>query len=136
MVPVVIQANEDGSETTIVESNRVVEFLEDLQPQPPLFSSQPNQKAEQKYWMDHIGSKIVPYFYRFLKAVEADQKQMQARDNMLEGIVTITAAMDYKGPFFNGTELSAVDIAFFPLCVSNRNVTWRVPKLSFANRRL
>ncbi len=33
---------------------------------------------------------------------------------MLEGIVTITAAMDYKGPFFSGTELSAVDIAFFP----------------------
>jgi glutathione S-transferase len=114
MVPVVIQTNEDGTETTIVESNRVVEYLEDLQPQPPVFSSQPNQKAEQKYWMDHIGNKIVPYFYQFLKAVDADQKQAQSRDNMLEGIATITEAMDHKGPFFNGTELSAVDIAFFP----------------------
>jgi hypothetical protein len=49
--------------------------------------------------MDHIGNKIVPYFYRFLKAVDADQKQAQSRDSMLEGIATITEAMDHKGPF-------------------------------------
>ncbi len=114
MVPVVIQANDDGSETTIVESNRVVEYLEDLQPQNPIFADQPNQRAEQKYWMDHIGNKIVPYFYQFLKAVEVDQKQAQSRENLLEGIVTIAEAMDHKGPFFDGPELSAVDIAFFP----------------------
>lgn len=114
MVPVLIQPNKDGSETTIVESNRVVEYLEDLQPQKPIFADHPNQRAEQKYWMDHVSNKITPYFYQFLKAVEPDQKQVQSRDNMLAGMLTITEAMDHKGPFFNGDELSAVDIAFFP----------------------
>jgi len=114
MVPVVIQQNDDGSETTIVESNRVVEYLEDWQPQPPIYSCLPNQKAEQKYWMDHIGNKIVSYFYKFLNAVEVDQKQAYLKAKLLAGMLTITEAMDHNGPFFNGAELSAVDIAFFP----------------------
>jgi len=114
MVPVVIQQNGDGSETTIVESNRVIEYLEDWQPQPPIYSHLPNQKAEQKYWMDHIGNNIVAYFYKFLKAVEVDQKQAYLKAKLLAGMLTITEAMDHKGPFFNGVELSAVDIAFFP----------------------
>jgi glutathione S-transferase len=114
MVPVVIQPNADGTETTIVESNRVIEYLEDLQPMTPVFASQPNQKAEQKYWMDYVGNNIVPYFYKCLKAVEPDQKQAYLRGKLLAGMVTITEAMDHKGPFFDGVELSAVDIAFFP----------------------
>jgi glutathione S-transferase len=114
MVPVVIQPNADGADTTIVESNRVIEYLEDLQPMTPIFASQPNQKAEQKYWMDHVGNNIVPYFYKFLKAVEPDQKQAYLREKMIAGMATITEAMDHMGPFFDGAELSAVDIAFFP----------------------
>lgn len=114
MVPVLIQSNDDGSETTIVESNRVLEYLQDYQPQPPIFADQPHQKAEQKYWMDHVNNKITPYFYQILKSLEADQKQVHFRDKMLEGIVMIVEAMDDTGPFFNGNELSAVDIAFFP----------------------
>jgi glutathione S-transferase len=114
MVPVVIQMNEGGSESMIVESNRVVEYLEDLQPQPAVFSSQPSQKSEQKYWMDHISNKIVPYFYQCLNAVETDQKQAQLRGNMLLGMLAIPEAMSQKEPFFNGAELSTVDIAFFP----------------------
>lgn len=139
MVPVVIQANNDGSETTIVESNRVVEYLEDLQPQSAVFFSQPNQKAEQKYWMDHVSNKIVPYIYQFLKTAKADQKQAQSRDKMLVGMLTFIEAMDHKGPFFNGAELSAVDIAFFPFAfridqllnkyrnfeVPNNNAVWQ-----------
>lgn len=114
MVPVLIQPNNDGSETTIVESNRVVEYLEDLQPQTPMFAEQPNQRAEQKYWMDHVSNKIVPHFYQFLKAVEPDHKQAQSEDKLLAGMLTISEAMDREGPFFNGAKLSAVDIAFFP----------------------
>ena len=114
MVPVLIQPNDDGSETTIVESTRVLEYLEDLQPESPIFANQPNQKAEQKYWMDHVSNKITPYFYQFLKAADSDQVQAQSREKLLDGIISITQAMDDGGPFFNGDQLSAVDIAFFP----------------------
>jgi glutathione S-transferase len=64
--------------------------------------------------MDQVGNKITPYFYQFLKAVEPGQIQIQSRESMLEGIVPIAEAMDDTGPFFNGDNLSAVDIAFFP----------------------
>ncbi|MFT5658865.1 MAG: glutathione S-transferase [Gammaproteobacteria bacterium] len=113
-VPVLIQANDDGSKTTIVESNRVVEYLEDYYPENPVFADHPNQRAEQKYWMDHVSNNITPRFYRFLRAVEPNQKQAESRDKMLAGMITISEAMDSTGPFFNGDELSAVDIAFFP----------------------
>jgi glutathione S-transferase len=90
---------------TIAESNRVIEYIEDFHPQSPVFSSQPNQKAEQKYWMDHGNNKIVPYFYQFLKAVDANQHQAQLRDYMLAGMLTFTEAMDHEGPFFDGAQL-------------------------------
>ena len=115
MVPVVIQQNGDGSETTIVESNRVIEYLEDWQPQPPIYSHLPNQKAEQKYWMDHIGNNIVSYFYKFLNAVEVDQKQAYLKAKLLAGMLTITEAMDHKGPFLMESNCQQSILLFFPL---------------------
>jgi len=94
LVPVVVQANVDGSDTTIVESNRILEYLEDYYPEnTPLFSDSPNRRAEQKYWMDQVSNKITPYFYRFLKMPEAGKQQDEARDKMLEGLMAITQAM-------------------------------------------
>ena len=115
LVPVVVQANSDGSDTTIIESNRILEYLEDYYPdKTPIFSDSPNQRAEQKYWMDHVSNKITPYFYRFLKTPEAGEKQDEARDKMLEGLTAITQAMSSEGKYFAGDRLSAVDIALFP----------------------
>ena len=115
LVPVVVQANGDGSDTTIVESNRILEYLEDYYPEnTPIFSDSPNRRAEQKYWMDQVSNKITPYFYRFLKMPEAGKQQDEARDKMLEGLMAITQAMSSEGPYFSGERLSAVDIALFP----------------------
>jgi glutathione S-transferase len=115
LVPVVVQANGDGSDTTIVESNRILEYLEDYYPEKaPIFSDSPNRRAEQKYWMDHVSNKITPYFYRFLKMPEAGKQQDEARDKMLEGLMAISQAMSREGPYFSGERLSAVDIALFP----------------------
>ena len=115
LVPVVVQANGDGTDTTIVESNRILEYLEDYYPEKtPIFADSPNQRAEQKYWMDHVGNKITPYFYRFLKTPAVGPEQEEAREKMLEGLVAITQAMRREGPYFGGDRLTAVDIAIFP----------------------
>ena len=115
LVPVVVQGNGEGSDTTIIESNRILEYLEDYYPEKtPIFSDKPNQRAEQKFWMDYVGNKITPYFYRFLKTPEAGAKQDESRDRMLEGLVTMTRAMSNEGPYFSGDQLGAVDIALFP----------------------
>jgi glutathione S-transferase len=116
LVPVLVQANSNGvGETTIVESNRILEYLEDYLPDTkPIFAGDPLQRAEQKYWMDHIGNKITPYLYRFLKASEAGKQRDESRESLLEGLTTLMQAMDPAGPYFSGNSVSAVDIALIP----------------------
>lgn len=115
-VPVVVANNGNHSgETTIIDSTRVVEYLDDLVPAVhPILSSDPNLRAEQRHWMDHVNRKIVPYLYRFLQATEEDEFRQESRDQLISGLKTITSAMSGTGPFFNGAEIGAVDILLAP----------------------
>jgi len=115
LVPVMVQTASDGTNTTIIESNRILEFVEDYYPdKTPIFADNANDRAEQKYWMDHVGNKITPFFYQFLKTPEAGEQQDKAREAMLEGLKAFTGAMNSEGPYFSGERLSAVDIALLP----------------------
>lgn len=115
LVPVVVQPNGDGSDTTIVESIRILEYLEDYYVgTTPIFADSPNQRAEQKYWMDQVSNNITPHLYRLLKTPQAGEQQDEARDKMLEGLMDITRAMSSEGPYFSAEQLSAIDIALFP----------------------
>ena len=116
LVPVLVQRNSNGiGETTIVESIRILEYLEDYLPDTsPIFASDPLERAEQKYWMDHIGNKITPYLYRFLKASEAGEHRDESSESLLEGLTTLVQAMNPVGPCFSGAHLAAVDIALVP----------------------
>lgn len=113
MVPVLIPPKSDGeSEQSIVESSRVVEYLDDYQPtSQPLFSSNPAERAEQKYWMDHIGNTITPYFYRFLAAFDEGEFRDESRQKLIAGLRAITASMSDKGPLFSGNQVSTVDVS-------------------------
>lgn len=116
LVPVLVQANENGiGETTIVESTRILEYLDEYLPDTkPIFAGDALVRAEQKYWMDYIGNKITPYVYRFLKASEAGAQRDEAKDKLLEGLTGLTRAMDDEGPYFSGNSVGAVDIALIP----------------------
>ena len=114
LVPVLVESGSEG-ENTIIESSRILEFLQDYLPQTqPIYSDDPLRRAEQKYWMDQIGSQITTHLYQFLKASVAGEKRDQAREKMLLGLRAITAAMDAEGPFFSGDSIDAVDIALMP----------------------
>ncbi len=116
LVPVLVEPNHHGDgETTIVESIRILEYLEEGYPDlKPIFADDPLERAEQKYWMDQIGSKITPYLYRFLRATEPGEHRDESRDKMIEGLATLSRAMDPDGPYFSGAEICAVDIALIP----------------------
>ena len=108
LVPVLAQ--DDDDETTIVESNRILEYLEDLYPQPnPIFADHPNRRAEEKYWMDHVSNRITPYFYRYLK-----DPQPQSLESLLDGLKQFSDGMADNGPYFTGDQVGAVDIALIP----------------------
>jgi len=105
LVPVLEQG-----EYRIVESSRILEYLEDRFPQQnPIFADSPEARAEQKYWMDHVSNKITPYFYRYLK-----DPQDISLQKMLEGLQKVIDAMDKTGPYFCGEKLGAVDITLMP----------------------
>ena len=115
MVPVIVQSDTGAEESTVQDSNRIREYLDDLYPQQtPIFSNNPAQRAEQKYWMDHISNNITPHFYRYLKANKTGPAQDEALAKMMAGLVSYAEAMHRHGPFFSGHEISAVDISMIP----------------------
>jgi glutathione S-transferase len=74
----------------------------------------PEEKAEQKFWIDFIGEHVTPYFYRFLKSQKSNDFRDGSKRKLIDGLSTITQAMSDKGPLFNGKAISAVDITLFP----------------------
>ena len=120
MVPVMVQSgivesSNSAEQSTVLDSNRILEYLDDLYPQnKPIFSDKPGQRAEQKHWMDHISNNITPYFYRYLKANKAGAAQDEALANMMAGLASFAEAMHSQGPFFSGQEVGVVDISMIP----------------------
>jgi glutathione S-transferase len=114
-VPVLVLTDADGSEVTVVDSNRIVEFLDNAYPHDiGLFSTNATEQAEQKYWIDTLGSEIIPYFYRFLKTSDPGDYQDESHNKMIQGMTAFTRAMSSDGPYFSGDTFGAVDIAFIP----------------------
>jgi len=118
LVPVVIQSSNTGEDTTIVESLRILEYLEDYYPETiPLFADTANARSQQKFWMDFIGQKITPCFYGYLKREGGEEAQQESLNEMLEGLLALTQAMDAEGPYFTGDRIDAVDIALIPFAL-------------------
>ena len=69
-VPVIVTpAGEETGTTTVIDSTRILEYLEDRTPDiNPLFPDDPNDRAELRFWIDHINERVVPYVYRYLEA--------------------------------------------------------------------
>jgi glutathione S-transferase len=118
LVPVVIQSDDTGEDTTIVESLRILEYLEDYYPgTTPLFADTANARSQQKFWMDHIGQKITPCFYRYLKREGGEEVQQDSLDEMLGGLLALAQAMNTEGPYFSGDRPDVVDIALMPFAL-------------------
>ena len=95
------------------ESQIILEYLEDISPDPPLFPKDPFDRAIARLWMDHVSKKICPAFFRVILAQEK-AKQQEAQEELLGSITKFVDAMDESGPFFFGTFFSLVDIMLVP----------------------
>lgn len=115
-VPALETVSSTGEISRVIDSLRIVEFIDDYQRRDglELFPGTPEQKAETKYWIDFLGSQVIPYFYRFLKAHVAGDSRNESKHNLLKGMRIFTQAMSDDGPFFSGSQFGAVDIAFAP----------------------
>lgn len=52
----------------LYESQIILEFLEDLSPDNPLFPKDPFDKAVARLWADHAAKKICPVFFKVILA--------------------------------------------------------------------
>jgi len=61
-VPVVVTPGDgDRKPLTVVDSTRVVEYLDELKPGfRTLFASDLDTRTEQRFWVDHINERVVP----------------------------------------------------------------------------
>lgn len=121
MVPVVVSPASINAETgrseatTVIDSARVLEYLDELAPDSgPLYPGSVNQRAELRFWVDHINERIVPYLYRFLKAAEPGDHRDESRTALIRGLREFSEALSADGPFFAGERLTAVDMALYP----------------------
>jgi glutathione S-transferase len=115
-VPVVVVPAEDGGPSlTVVDSTRVVEYLDERSPDSdPLFAADLATRTEQRFWVDHINERIVPHLYGLLRPADAGEQQDASRKALLDGLEAFANALSEQGPFFAGTKMTAIDLLMIP----------------------
>lgn len=111
---------EGGVQKPLYESLVICEYLEDAYSDETrygrrLLPSDPYERARARLWIDHISTRIIPAFYKFLQHTpEKPYSIEQARAEFHGHIRTLTEQMDADGPWFLGKDISLVDISLAP----------------------
>ena len=105
-----------SGDQVVYESTIINEFLEDSFPEPALMPSDPFQRAQARVWIDYSNTRFIDAIYDLLGAKDAAGQAEQA--------AKLTGCMEYmedhglaalgSDPFWLGTEVSLVDIAYWP----------------------
>ncbi|OTA00710.1 hypothetical protein A9Z42_0009750 [Trichoderma parareesei] len=134
-VPAIRQGDWACSESAII-----LEYLEDIYPDIPLFPSDQRLKANCRLWIHHINTRLVPTFYSLLQpqATSTDPPRPTIDNpttttatttqiissastsslSLLQSHLTaLVLAADQQGPYFLGPSLSLVDIHFAPFAL-------------------
>ncbi|MEE2980677.1 MAG: glutathione S-transferase family protein [Pseudomonadota bacterium] len=100
----------------LYESVIINEFLDETFPEPALMPSDPFLRAQARVWIDYSNTRFIEAIYDLLGAKDAEVQTEQA--------AKLTACMEYmedrglkalgSDPFWLGSEVSLVDIAYWP----------------------
>ncbi|KAF6833713.1 glutathione S-transferase [Colletotrichum musicola] len=118
-VPVDVKGAE---QRPLYDSTVLCEYLEEAYDDnsygPHLLPNGAYERARCRLWIDHINSRIVPAFYKFIQHTpEKEYSIDQVRNEFLGHIKTLTKEMDPEGPWFLGKAISLVDIMVAPWAV-------------------
>ncbi|KAI1149497.1 glutathione S-transferase [Nemania diffusa] len=123
------QGGEGGGEKPLYESTIVCEYLDEAysdetqhgQALLPRGSAPADAyaRARCRLWIDHVGSKILPAFYRVLQhtsTATSPYTLSSAREALHAALRALVAEMDGSGagPWFLGARFSLVDVALAP----------------------
>ncbi|KAI1313274.1 glutathione S-transferase [Xylaria venustula] len=111
--------NREGkTQKPLYESTIICEYLDEAYAGSPLLPRSGDdvyERARCRLWIEHVGSKIVPGFYRVLQHTpEKEYTIEEAREGFLGQIKTFVKEMDEGGPWFLGETFSLVDVMLAP----------------------
>jgi glutathione S-transferase len=104
----------------LYESIVLCEYLDEAHAEvatngPALLPEDVYQRARCRLWIDFVGSRLVPSFYKFLQhTAERHYGIEEARQQLHDHIKTFARDMYGDGPWFLGERFSMVDVAFAP----------------------
>lgn len=104
----------------LYESVVLCEFLDEAYADegkygPRLLPEDVYERARCRLWIDHISSRIVPGFYKFIQHTPDKAYSIEdARNEFLSHIKTLVKEMDGSGPWFLGERFSLVDVMLAP----------------------
>jgi glutathione S-transferase len=98
------------------ESLIINEYVDECAAEPALLPEGAQQRAEARLWIDYIGSKFVPLFYKLLMAQQADKQAAFAAElNQLLGELNTELQQRKKqGGYWFGQQVGLTDIALYP----------------------
>lgn len=106
----------EKGEERIWESSVINEYLDEIEPNPPLMPSAPGQRARVRIWVNYANDRFLPLFYKLLLEQEPQWQ------NKLAGMLRARLRhMDQEGPgrpgagpYWMGAQPTLADMAFYP----------------------
>jgi glutathione S-transferase len=95
----------------LAESLILVEFVADLYPQSGLLPSDPVVRAQARFFVDAVSTKLIPAYMAWLRKGES-------YENFLKGVEAIQALLPQDAPFAVGEAFTVADIAILPVSFS------------------
>lgn len=101
----------------IWESAVINEYLDDVFPNPPLLPQEPVRRAQARIWINFADTRLFATTSKLLHS-QAEQPSMQELQELAEHLLFIESEglskLSDRGPYWLGTELSLVDLTYYP----------------------
>ncbi|KAL2755406.1 hypothetical protein ACRALDRAFT_2041781 [Sodiomyces alcalophilus JCM 7366] len=105
-------------DSTIIAEYLDEAFADTTEYGPRFLPGDPYERARCRLWIDHINTRIVPAFYRFIQQDPSDKSALaEVRADFLEQLRLLVREMDDRLPYFLGEDFSLVDAMLAPWAV-------------------
>lgn len=103
--------------TAVFESRLINEFIDDQFPSPRLMPSDPAGRCEARKWMHYCEDRLIPALTEIARTVDSDKRAIAINDfgKNLEWFTANGLPAGWQGPYFFGEDFSLLDLVFFTL---------------------
>lgn len=127
-VPALKVTSEDDDNWILPESNAILNYLEEVFPEPSLLPESPMERAKTRLFMQFPDTYIAPSLFPLFQLLSADTKtdaELQAANNALFDQLSLLESLMERQAFKPGEKLTLADCSILPVLFFAKNVpTW------------